>query len=97
MIDSFLNVDKTYDGLDQGILTMRKNEVARFDFPLSSGSGHTSSQGVAPDAYVQFEVELISWQTDICKDGGIIKKVIREGDDSQIGDLDEVTGILNSS
>ncbi|CAI8599816.1 unnamed protein product [Vicia faba] len=41
----------------------------------------------------EFEVELISWITvvDVCKDGGIIKKIIEKGKgNDQPSDLDEV-------
>ncbi|THU68485.1 hypothetical protein C4D60_Mb08t04380 [Musa balbisiana] len=80
-------------GLDQGIITMKKGELALFTLPCSSGYRHDAAQGVPPDADMQFEVELLSWLTvmDICKDGGIVKKVLSGGDDRQTGDLDEVT------
>nr|XP_009412296.1 PREDICTED: 70 kDa peptidyl-prolyl isomerase-like isoform X1 [Musa acuminata subsp. malaccensis]XP_018685326.1 PREDICTED: 70 kDa peptidyl-prolyl isomerase-like isoform X1 [Musa acuminata subsp. malaccensis] len=80
-------------GLDQGIITMKRGELALFTLPCSSGYRHAAAQGVPPDADMQFEVELLSWLTvmDICKDGGIVKKVLSGGDDRQTGDLDEVT------
>ncbi|CAL9107379.1 unnamed protein product [Musa textilis] len=80
-------------GLDQGIITMKKGELALFTLPYSSGYRHAAAQGVPPDADMQFEVELLSWLTvmDICKDGGIVKKVLSGGDDGQTGDLDEAT------
>lgn len=75
---------------------MKKGELALFTLPCSSGYRHDAAQGVPPDADMQFEVELLSWLTvmDICKDGGIVKKVLSGGDDRQTGDLDEVTGIF---
>ncbi|XP_043712988.1 peptidyl-prolyl cis-trans isomerase FKBP62-like isoform X2 [Telopea speciosissima] len=77
-------------GLDHGIITMTKGELALFTLPSDLGCGAT---GVPPNSVVQFEVELISWITvvDICKDGGIIKKILKKGErDEQPGDLDEV-------
>ncbi|KAF5740604.1 FKBP-type peptidyl-prolyl cis-trans isomerase family protein [Tripterygium wilfordii] len=81
-------------GLDQGILTMRKGEIALFTIPHELGYGAAGGRdGVPPDAFVLFEVELVSWITvvDICKDGGIIKKIMEKGDrNKQPSDLDEV-------
>lgn len=80
-------------GLDQGIVTMKKGELALFTLPSSLGYGNVGAHGVSPGADLQYEVELVSWLTvvDICKDGGIVKKVLSGGDDRQTGDLDEVT------
>ncbi|PON65534.1 Peptidyl-prolyl cis-trans isomerase, FKBP-type [Parasponia andersonii] len=67
-------------GLDHGIITLTKGEIALFTLP--------SEMGV-----VQFEVELVSWISvvDVSKDGGIIKKIIEKGDKiEQPSDLDEV-------
>lgn len=74
---------------------MNKGELALFTLPSSLGYGESGAQGVPPGADIQFEVELISWiaVVDICKDGGIVKKILSSGDDTQTGDLDEVTGV----
>ncbi|KAJ6822804.1 70 kDa peptidyl-prolyl isomerase-like [Iris pallida] len=79
-------------GLDHGIATMRKEELALFTLPSALGYGDTGSEGIPPGADLQFEVELLSWLTvvDICKDGGIVKKILVAGHDIQTGDLDEV-------
>ncbi|PIA29456.1 hypothetical protein AQUCO_06000064v1 [Aquilegia coerulea] len=77
-------------GLDYGIVTMKRGEVALFTLP----SGTVGADDVSPDFNIQFEVELLSWivVVDICKDGGIIKKVLSRGErNEQPGDLDEVT------
>ncbi|KAF5192905.1 Peptidyl-prolyl cis-trans isomerase fkbp62 [Thalictrum thalictroides] len=77
-------------GLDYGIVTMSKGEVALFTLP----SGTVGANNVSPDSNIQFEVELLSWiaVVDICKDGGIIKKILSRGEtNEQPGDLDEVT------
>ncbi|XP_039140546.1 70 kDa peptidyl-prolyl isomerase-like [Dioscorea cayenensis subsp. rotundata] len=81
-------------GLDHGLVTMKKGELALFTVPSDLGYGSVVGiQGVPPGADLQFEVELVSWLTvvDICKDGGIIKKIMFSGDDVQAGDLDQVT------
>ncbi|KAK1291198.1 Peptidyl-prolyl cis-trans isomerase FKBP65 [Acorus calamus] len=81
-------------GLDQGIITMKKGEIALFTIPSKLGYGINGANGAPPDSDLRFEVELISWLTvtDICKDGKIIKTIFSRGEgDMQPGDLDEVT------
>ncbi|KAJ0967699.1 hypothetical protein J5N97_024616 [Dioscorea zingiberensis] len=80
-------------GFDHGVITMKKGELALFTMASDLGYGSVGTQGVPPGADLQFEVELVSWLTvvDICKDGGIIKKIMSSGDDVQAGELDEVT------
>jgi len=83
-------------GLDQGIITMRKGEISMFTLPPELGYGASGLNGaVPPNSVVQFEVQLVSWITvvDVCKDGGIIKKIMHKGDRNEVpGDLDEVHG-----
>ncbi|KEH40009.1 FKBP-type peptidyl-prolyl cis-trans isomerase [Medicago truncatula] len=84
-----LGQGELYAGLDDGIVTMKKGEVALFTLPaVESGSIPQDSNSV-----VQFEVELVSWITvvDVCKDGRIIKKIMEKGKgNDRPGDLDEV-------
>ncbi|KAA8528448.1 hypothetical protein F0562_035803 [Nyssa sinensis] len=80
-------------GLDHGIITMKKGEIALFTLPPELGYGATGADGIPPNSIIQFEVELISWITviDVCKDGGIIKKIVEKREQTgQPGDLDEV-------
>ncbi|KAK2986154.1 hypothetical protein RJ640_019560, partial [Escallonia rubra] len=80
-------------GFDQGIITMKKGEIAMFTLPPELGFGETGKDGVPPNSTVRFEVELVSWITvvDVCRDGGIIKRIIEKaGQTGQPGDLDEV-------
>ncbi|XP_028053276.1 70 kDa peptidyl-prolyl isomerase-like isoform X1 [Camellia sinensis] len=80
-------------GLDHAIITMKKGETALFTLPPELGYGATGTNGVPPNCVIQFEVDLISWITvaDVCKDGGIIKKVMEKGEQiGPPGDLDEV-------
>ncbi|WJX15989.1 peptidylprolyl isomerase [Trifolium repens] len=84
-----LGQGEVYAGLDDGIVTMKKGEVALFTLPA------VESEGIQRDSnsVVQFEVELVSWITvvDVCKDGGIIKKITeKEKGNDRPGDLDEV-------
>ncbi|KAK7266153.1 hypothetical protein RIF29_18795 [Crotalaria pallida] len=76
-------------GLDYGIMIMKKGEVALFTLP--------DDLSVSPNSnpVTQFEVELISWikVVDVCKDGGIVKKIMEKGTRNELpGDLDEVLG-----
>lgn len=81
-------------GLDQGIITMKMGETSMFTLPPELGYGAAGLNGVVPpNSVVQFEVQLVSWITvvDVCKDGGIIKKIMEKGERNQVpGDLDEV-------
>ncbi|KAK1393508.1 Peptidylprolyl isomerase [Heracleum sosnowskyi] len=80
-------------GLDRGIVTMKKGEKAIFTLPPELAYGEAGRDGVPPNSYIKFKVELISWITviDVSKDGGVIKRVVVKGE--QTGkpcDLDEV-------
>ncbi|ONK60180.1 uncharacterized protein A4U43_C08F15240 [Asparagus officinalis] len=82
-----------FTGLDDGISTMKKGELALFTLLLKPGHGDLGVRwSIPPGSEVQFEVELVSWLTvvDVSKDGGIVKKILVGGDDVQTGDLDEV-------
>ncbi|XP_016455639.1 peptidyl-prolyl cis-trans isomerase FKBP62 isoform X2 [Nicotiana tabacum] len=88
-----LGEEKVATGVDCGIVTMRKGEMALFTLPPRTGFGSADLDAVSSNSVVQFEVELVSWITvvDVCKDGGIIKKIMEKGE--LIGppdDLDEV-------
>ncbi|XXG50404.1 hypothetical protein AAC387_Pa02g4427 [Persea americana] len=81
-------------GWDQGIITMKKGENAIFTIPPELAYGESGSPPtIPPNATLQFDVELLSWSSvkDICKDGGIFKKIIAEGEKwDNPKDLDEV-------
>ncbi|MCL7034530.1 hypothetical protein MKW94_011485 [Papaver nudicaule] len=81
-------------GWDLGIKTMKKGENAIFTIPAELAYGETGSPPtIPPSATLQFDVELLSWSSvkDICKDGGIVKKVLTEGEKwENPKDLDEV-------
>lgn len=70
-------------GWDQGIKTMKKGENAIFTIPPELAYGEQGSPPtIPPNATLQFDVELLSWTSvkDICKDGGIFKKILKEGE-----------------
>lgn len=80
-------------GLDRGITSMKKGEVALFTLP-ADGEGDVWRDS---DSVVQFEVELLSWirVVDVCKDGGVIKKIVEQGSgNDRPSDLDEVLGSI---
>ncbi|KAL8126976.1 hypothetical protein AgCh_014045 [Apium graveolens] len=84
---------KMVSGLDRGIATMKEGEISLFTLPPELAYGEAGTDGVPPNSYIKFQVELISWITviDVCKDGGVIKRVVVKGE--QTGkpcDLDEV-------
>ncbi|KAL7116171.1 hypothetical protein ACP275_04G226500 [Erythranthe tilingii] len=70
-------------GWDLGIKTMKKGENAVFTIPAELAYGESGSPPtIPPNATLQFDVELLSWVSvkDICKDGGIFKKILKEGE-----------------
>ncbi|KAG1331543.1 Peptidylprolyl isomerase [Cocos nucifera] len=70
-------------GWDQGIKTMKKGENAIFTIPPELAYGESGSPPtIPPNATLQFDVEQLSWTSvkDICKDGGIFKKILTEGE-----------------
>ncbi|KAJ4838881.1 Peptidyl-prolyl cis-trans isomerase fkbp65 [Turnera subulata] len=81
-------------GWDIGIKTMKKGENALFTIPPDLAYGASGSPPtIPPNATLQFDVELLSWSSvkDICKDGGVIKKILAEGEKwENPKDLDEV-------
>ncbi|KAJ7961619.1 Peptidylprolyl isomerase [Quillaja saponaria] len=81
-------------GWDEGIKTMKKGENAIFTIPPELAYGDSGSPPtIPPKATLQFDVELLSWTSvkDICKDGGIFKKILTEGEKwENPKDLDEV-------
>ncbi|PWA88994.1 70 kDa peptidyl-prolyl isomerase [Artemisia annua] len=81
-------------GWDLGIKTMKKRENAVFTIPADLAYGEAGSPPtIPPNATLKFDVELLSWVSvkDICKDGGIFKKIVKEGEKwENPKDLDEV-------
>ncbi|KAI7748092.1 hypothetical protein M8C21_026102 [Ambrosia artemisiifolia] len=81
-------------GWDQGIKTMKKGENALFTIPAELAYGESGSPPtIPPNATLQFDVQLLSWLSvkDICKDGGIFKKILNKGENwENPKDLDEV-------
>lgn len=82
-------------GWDQGIVTMKKGEHALFTIPPELAYGSSGMPpSIPPNATLQFDVELLSWTNivDVCKDGGILKRIISQGEKyEKPKDPDEVT------
>ncbi|XP_061366703.1 peptidyl-prolyl cis-trans isomerase FKBP62-like [Gastrolobium bilobum] len=62
---------------------MKKGENAIFTIPPELAYGESGSPlTIPPSSTLQFHVELLSWTSvkDICKDGGLFKKILTEGE-----------------
>ncbi|XP_065852020.1 70 kDa peptidyl-prolyl isomerase-like isoform X2 [Euphorbia lathyris] len=69
-------------GLDDGVATMKKGERAIFIVPPNLAYGEAGSPPlIPPNATLVFDVEMKSWITitDLTGDGGILKKITKEG------------------
>lgn len=70
-------------GWDEGIATMKKGERAIFTVPPEMAYGEIGSPPtVPPNATLVSDIEMVSWYSirDITGDGGILKKIIGEGE-----------------
>lgn len=87
-------------GWDEGIATMKKSERAIFTIPPNLAYGEIGSPPLIPtNSTLIFEIELVSWNSirDISGDGGILKKIIKEGEGwATPRDVDEVLGNIFS-
>nr|XP_043612277.1 peptidyl-prolyl cis-trans isomerase FKBP62-like [Erigeron canadensis] len=89
-----LGLGHVIQGWDDGIKTMKKGEKALFTIPPALAYGESGSPPtIPPNSTLQFEIELLLWTKvkDICKDGGILKTILTEGEGWQTPkDADEV-------
>ena len=83
-------------GWDEGVATMKKGERAIFTIPPNLAYGKVGSPPlIPPNSTLIFYIEMISWSTirDLTRDGGILKKITREGEGwATPRDGDEVLG-----
>ncbi|MCL7039675.1 hypothetical protein MKW94_028436, partial [Papaver nudicaule] len=89
-----LGPDKYLNGLHDGIITMKKGKVLLFTLSFDHCNDNTiNGKEIPPNCDIQYEVDLVSWITvvDICKDGGIIKRILEKSErNEQLSDLDDV-------
>ncbi|XP_057549752.1 70 kDa peptidyl-prolyl isomerase-like [Amaranthus tricolor] len=70
-------------GLDEGVATMKKGERAIFKIPPQLAYGEVGHPPlIPPHSTLIFDVEMVSWSTirDITGDGGVLKKILTEGE-----------------
>lgn len=70
-------------GWDEGIATMKKGERSLFTVPPDMAYGENGSPPlIPPNATLIFDIELLYWYSirDITGDGGILKKITKEGE-----------------
>jgi len=78
-----LDKGQVIKGWDIGVASMRKGETAVFTLKPEYAYGKAGSPPKIPaDATLVFEVELLDWsdEDDLLHDGGLMKKVVREGE-----------------
>ncbi|KAL2895805.1 Peptidyl-prolyl cis-trans isomerase FKBP65 [Bienertia sinuspersici] len=78
-----LGQSEVIKGLDEGVATMKKGERAIFKVPPTLAYGEVGFPPlVPPHSTLIFDIELISWSTirDLTEDGGVLKKIITEGE-----------------
>eukprot|EP01124_Arcella_intermedia_P011256 TRINITY_DN17673_c0_g1_i1.p1 TRINITY_DN17673_c0_g1~~TRINITY_DN17673_c0_g1_i1.p1 ORF type:complete len:390 (-),score=98.52 TRINITY_DN17673_c0_g1_i1:61-1230(-) len=69
-------------GWDKVVETMKKGEICKVTLTSDYAYGKSGSPPkIPPNATLVFEIELISWddEKDLTQDGGVLKKLIKEG------------------
>ncbi|TXG70247.1 hypothetical protein EZV62_005182 [Acer yangbiense] len=78
-----LGQGEVIQGWDEGVATMKKGERAIFHIPPGLAYGDAgSSPLIPPNSSLVFDIEMLSWSTikDVTGDGGVLKKILREGE-----------------
>lgn len=77
-----VGVGQVIKGWDKGIMSMKKGEkcILRCEPDYAYGAAGSPPK-IPPNSTLEFEVELLAWQSvkDLKGDGGVIKTVIGEG------------------
>jgi len=79
----FLGKGNVIKGWDESVKDMKKGEKALVTIKPEYGYGAAGSPPKIPaNATLQFEIELLSWNSeeDLTKDGGVLKKILKEGE-----------------
>jgi len=91
-----LGMGQVIKGWDKGVKSMKKGEKATFTIHHDLAYGAAGSPPTIPaNATLVFDVELLSWQdeTDLTKDGGVLKKVEKEGEGYETPKEDSVVSL----
>ncbi|GMY19703.1 70 kDa peptidyl-prolyl isomerase-like [Fagus crenata] len=78
-----LSQSEVIKGLDEGVSTMKKGERAIFIIPPTLAYGELGfSPLIPPNSTLIYNIEMLSWTSirDITGDGGILKKITKEGE-----------------
>jgi len=97
-----LGAHQVISGWEKAVKTMKKGEKALCTMKSDYAYGDTGSgDKIPPKTTLQFEIELIDWQSDSdiskAKNGSVIKKILKEGSGDSPKDETKMTIRLTGS